>query len=68
MFIAERLSTIAGRVLGWWGVAPTSVPLRNAIKGVACAQTFVPFKNTIAQATAVHMAANGHSSAFVIRK
>ena len=29
-------------VLGWWAVAPTSVLLRNAIKGVACAQTSVP--------------------------
>ena len=68
MFIAERLSMIAGRVLGWWGVAPTSVPLRNAIIGVACAQTLVPFRNTITQATAVHMAANGRSSVFAIRK
>ena len=65
MFIAECLSMIAGRALGWWGVAPTSVPLRNAIIGVACAQIF---KNTIAQATAVHMAANGRSSVFAIRK
>ena len=44
------------------------VPLRNAIIGVACAQTLVPFRNTITQATAVHMAANGRSSAFAIRK
>ena len=47
MFNAERLGTSAGRVLGWWGVAPTSVLLRNTIKGVACAQTFVPFRSTI---------------------
>ena len=47
MFNAERLGTSAGRVLGWWGVAPTSVLLRNAIMGVACAQTFVPFRSTI---------------------
>ena len=25
-------------VPGWWGVAPTSVPLINAVKGVACEQ------------------------------
>ena len=25
-------------VPGWWGVAPTSVPLTNAVKGVACEQ------------------------------
>ena len=28
-------------VLGWWGVAPTVIPLRNAIKGMACVQTSV---------------------------
>ena len=34
-------------VLGWWGVAPTSVPLRNAIKDVGYAQTYVTLRNAI---------------------
>ena len=33
--------------LGWWCVAPTFIPLRNAIKSVAYAQTSVPFRNAI---------------------
>jgi len=37
-------STLAEHVLSWWGVVPNSVPLRNAIKGVAWAQTSVPFR------------------------
>ena len=48
MVIAECLSTrLAAHALGWQGVAPTFVPLRNAIKGMACAQTSVSFKNVI---------------------
>ena len=35
------------RVIGWQGVASTSFPLRNAIKGAACAQISVPLRNTI---------------------
>ena len=34
------------RVIGWQGVASTSLLLRNAIKGVACAQISVLFRNT----------------------
>ena len=34
-------------VLSWGGVAPTSVPLRNAIKGVGCVQTSVTLRNAI---------------------
>ena len=41
--IAECLE----RVLSWWGVAPTFVPLRNAIKVVACAQTSISLRNAI---------------------
>ena len=47
--IAERLSVrltdLAERVLRWWKVAPTSILL--AMKGVACAQTSVLFRNAI---------------------
>ena len=31
-------------VLGCCGVAPTSVPIRNGIEGVACAQTSIQFR------------------------
>ena len=34
-------TNLAECILGWRGVVPTSLPLRNTIKGVACAQTFV---------------------------
>ena len=40
-------ANLAERVLGWQCVAPTSVPLRNAIKGVAYAQISVLFRNAI---------------------
>ena len=40
-----RLPTnVAERVLDWQGVVPTSVPLRNAIQGVACVQTSISFR------------------------
>ena len=49
MFVAECLkrkaTNLAEHVIGWWGVAPTSV--LNVIKGVACAQTFVSLRNAI---------------------
>ena len=49
MFVAECLkrkaTNLAEHVIGWWGVGPTSV--LNAIKGVACAQTFVLLRNAI---------------------
>ena len=32
----REATNLAVRVLGWWGVASTSVPLRNAIKAVVC--------------------------------
>ena len=35
----------AVRVLSWRGVAPTSIPLNNTIKGVACVQTFIQVGN-----------------------
>ena len=49
VLIASRLSTrlLIFQSVGWQGVAPNSVPLRNAKKGVACAQTSVPFRNVI---------------------
>ena len=34
---------------------PTSVPLRNGIKGVACAQTPVPFRNVEEKPSCVHL-------------
>ena len=42
-----EVTNLAECVLGWWGVAPISTPLRNAIKGVACVQTAVLFRNAI---------------------
>ena len=43
----REATNLAERVLGWWCVVPTSVPLRHAIKGVACVQTSVPLRNAI---------------------
>ena len=47
LFVKSNTANLAERVLDWQGVAPTSIPLRNAIKSVACVQTSVPFKNVI---------------------
>ena len=38
-------TSLAEHVLSWWGVVLNSVRLRNAIKGVAWAQTSVLFRN-----------------------
>ena len=43
----RKATNLAERVPGWWGVAPTSLPFTNAVKGVACEQTSVPFRNAI---------------------
>ena len=40
-------TNLAVCVLDWWGVASTSVTLRNAIEGVACMQPSVPLRNAI---------------------
>ena len=37
-----KATNLAECILGWWGVAPTSVPVRNVIEGVGCVQTFAP--------------------------
>ena len=46
VLIASRLSArvLIFQSVGWQGVAPTSVSLKNAM---ACAQTSVPFRNAI---------------------
>ena len=40
-------TNLAVCVLGWQGVATTSVQLRNAIKDVACVQISIPLRNSI---------------------
>ena len=40
-------TNLAEHVLGWQGVAPTSVPLRNVIKSVAYMHPSVLFRNAI---------------------
>ena len=40
--ISSEATNLVKHMLGWEGVATTSVPLRNAIKGVACAQNIHP--------------------------
>ena len=52
VIIAERHSTykatnLAVRILGWRGVAPTYVPLENAVKSVASVQTFILLRDAI---------------------
>ena len=44
---SRKATNLAVRVLGWWGVAPTSILFRNAIKGVACVQTSVVLRDAI---------------------
>ena len=36
-------------------MAPTSVPFRNTIKGVACTQTSVPFSNAMKRKRCVYL-------------
>ena len=43
LLILQSVFLVGGMWSGWRDVAPTSVPLRNAIKGVACVQTSIPF-------------------------
>ena len=45
--LLRKATNLAECALGWQGVTPTSVLLRNAIKGVACVQTSVPLRNAI---------------------
>jgi len=44
---SRKATNLAVCVLGWWGVAPTSILLRNAIEGVTCVQTSVLLRNAI---------------------